>query len=71
MERQTITVEEFAQAVGLAPVSVYRTVKRGEIPSIRIGRRFMIPRTALERLLGEPVQPASSEAAKGELAHAG
>jgi excisionase family DNA binding protein len=33
-------------------MSAYAAVRSGEIPSIRIGRRLLIPRVALDRLLG-------------------
>jgi excisionase family DNA binding protein len=35
-------------------MSVYEAVSRGEIPYIRIGRRILIPRNALERMLDKP-----------------
>jgi len=31
--------------------SFYEALRRGEIPSLRIGRRFLIPRAALEKFL--------------------
>ncbi len=52
MERQTVTVEEAARALGIGRGSAYEAVKRGDIPSIRVGRRIVVPRAALERLLG-------------------
>jgi excisionase family DNA binding protein len=32
---------------------MYEAINTGEIPSIRIGRRILIPRSGLERLLNE------------------
>ena len=32
---------------------VYEAINTGRIPSIRIGRRILIPRSGLERLLNE------------------
>lgn len=51
MQRQTLTVEEAAKALGIGRGTAYEAVKRGEIPSIRVGRRLVVPRVALERLL--------------------
>ncbi|MFC2033803.1 helix-turn-helix domain-containing protein [Chloroflexota bacterium] len=48
-----LTVDEAAQLLGLARNSAYQGVLRGEIPSIRIGRRILIPRIALERMLNQ------------------
>ena len=49
--RLTLTVDEAAQALGLSRNSCYQAVDTGAIPSIRIGKRILIPRFALERLL--------------------
>lgn len=49
--RSTFTVEEAAEMLGLSRAFAYEAVSRGEIPSIRIGRRILIPKVALERLL--------------------
>ena len=50
-EKLTLTVDEAAQALGLSRNSCYQGVETGAIPSIRIGKRILIPRFALERLL--------------------
>lgn len=47
----TVTVDEAARALGIGRNTAYEAVRRGEIPSIRIGYRVLIPRAALERLL--------------------
>ena len=49
--RSTLTVEEAAEILGLSRAFTYEAVNRGEIPSIRIGRRILVPKVALERLL--------------------
>ena len=49
--RSTLTVEEAAEILGLSRAFAYEAVTRGEIPSIRIGRRILVPKVALERLL--------------------
>ena len=52
-ERLTVTVDEAAEAIGVSRVSLYNAIKRGEFTSIlRIGRRILIPKAALEKLLG-------------------
>ena len=50
-EKLTLTVDEAAQALGLSRNSCYQAAETGAIPSIRIGKRILIPRFALERLL--------------------
>lgn len=49
--RATLSVEETAKKIGMSRGSTYRAVERGELPSIRFGKRILIPRAALERLL--------------------
>ena len=51
-KRLTLTVEDAAELLGLSRAFAYESVRRGEIPSIRIGRRILVPKAALERLLG-------------------
>jgi len=61
VHRLTVTVEEAAQVLGISRATAYEAVGLGEIPCIRIGRRILIPRMALDRLLegvdGEATQP--------------
>jgi excisionase family DNA binding protein len=51
IERQTLTVEEAARVLGISRSSAYGAARRGELPIVRIGRRYVVPRAALERLL--------------------
>ncbi len=55
VERQTFTVEEAARILGLGRNTTYVAARRGELPTIRIGKRFIVPRAALEKLLGAPI----------------
>jgi excisionase family DNA binding protein len=49
--RVTLTVEEVARLLRIGRGTAYAAVRRGDIPSIRIGKRVLVPRAALERLL--------------------
>lgn len=53
---RTYKVEEAARLLGIGRNQCYEALKRGELPSIRIGKRLLVPRTALDRLLenGQP-----------------
>jgi excisionase family DNA binding protein len=58
-ERETLTVEEAGRVVGISRSAAYQAVARGELPALRIGRRLVVPRVALDRLLTrEPVGAA-------------
>ena len=54
MECQTVNVTEAAAVLGVCRTTAYKLIRRGEIPALRLGRRFLVPRAALERLLREP-----------------
>ena len=51
-EQPTLTVEEAATLLNLSKNSVYAAVKNGVIPSIRAGRRVLVPTAKLVDLLG-------------------
>ncbi len=50
-ERKTYTPLESIQVTGFGIQSTYKMLRSGEMPSIRVGNRFFIPRLALERWL--------------------
>jgi excisionase family DNA binding protein len=50
-ERLTYSVPEAARLLGLGRNCGYDAVKRGDIPSVKIGGRILVPRAALDRLL--------------------
>ena len=52
-ECETLTVPEAARKLGIGRNAAYEGVRAGDIPSIRIGKRLVVPKAALERLLGE------------------
>ncbi len=51
-ERLTLTVEEAAKLLGISRAFAYESVRRGDIPSIKIGRRVLVPKAQLYRLVG-------------------
>ncbi|MET0049236.1 MAG: helix-turn-helix domain-containing protein [Sedimenticola sp.] len=42
---------ETGEILGLSKLATYNAARRGEIPTIRIGKRILVPKKALERLL--------------------
>ena len=53
-DKLTLSVEEAAKVLGIGRNLCYDKVKTGEIPVIKIGRRLLVPRSALEQLLSNP-----------------
>jgi len=47
----TMQVDDVAKALGLSRAAAYNAVQTGEIPSIRIGRRIVVPTAAVRRML--------------------
>ena len=50
-EKLTYKVSEAAIKLGVSEPTLYDSIKRGEIPSIRIGHRVLVPIAALEKYL--------------------
>ncbi|MBF6556996.1 MAG: helix-turn-helix domain-containing protein [Acidimicrobiales bacterium] len=54
-DRLVLTVDEVAYLLNISRGLAYELVARGELPAIRLGRRIVIPRVAMEELLGTPI----------------
>lgn len=52
-ERLTLTVKETSELLGLSRNSTYQGILTGEIPHLKIGKRILIPKASLERMLSE------------------
>jgi excisionase family DNA binding protein len=63
-EPLTYTVEEAAELCGVSRAVAYSAVHAGELPSVRLGRRILVPRARLLALLGE--LPVSKDSEGGE-----
>lgn len=50
-ERLTLSVEEAAVVLGISRAFAYELIARDELPHLRLGRRVMISRRALERFI--------------------
>ena len=57
-EQLVFTVRQAADALGVSDDLVYELTARGEIPCLRLGRRRVIPRRAIEQLLERAVDDA-------------
>jgi excisionase family DNA binding protein len=50
-EALTLSVPEAAKLLGISRALAYELVTRGELPSLRLGRRIVVPRVALMSLV--------------------
>lgn len=47
----TISVEKAGELLGIGRRTAYRAAATGELPTVRIGRRLLVPTTRLMRML--------------------
>jgi excisionase family DNA binding protein len=59
----TMSVPEAGALLGLGRNGSYKAAKRGEIPTIRIGNKLLVPRVAIQRLLNSVRSIAETDAA--------
>jgi excisionase family DNA binding protein len=50
-ERETVSLPEAGKILGISRSSIFRAAARGQVPVLTIGRRKLVPRAALTRLL--------------------
>lgn len=50
-KRLTMSLIEAAKLLGIGKNQVYQAARKGQIPTIRIGSRILVPVAALNRLL--------------------
>lgn len=48
----TMTVEEAGRLLGISRKSAYKAAASGELPTVRFGRRLLVPRQRLLERLG-------------------
>jgi excisionase family DNA binding protein len=50
-ERQTMSIEEAARLLGIGRNNAYLAARKGDIPTIRIGKRILVLKEPLRRML--------------------
>lgn len=69
-DRLTLSIAEVAEVLGISRNHVYMLVRTEELPSLRLGRRIVVPSAALAQLVKDhSVIDLRDEAANSE-AHA-
>jgi excisionase family DNA binding protein len=51
--RLTLTIPEACQALGIGETMLRQMLRTGQLPILKIGRRVLIPRQAVEQLVAE------------------
>ncbi|NNM98718.1 MAG: helix-turn-helix domain-containing protein [Candidatus Eremiobacteraeota bacterium] len=55
--RLTCSISEAGALLGIGRASAYEAARTGQIPTVTLGRRKVVPRAALERLLSGETRP--------------
>jgi excisionase family DNA binding protein len=50
--RPTLTPKEVSRIVRMSRNGTYEAIKRGDIASVRIGKRILVPSVAIRKMLG-------------------
>jgi excisionase family DNA binding protein len=63
----TVTVEQAAKLLGIGRSTAYELVQAGDIPSLRLGRRIVVPSAYIARVAGltHSTSPDTSATATG------
>ena len=59
-EKKVLTIMEAAEELGISKGSAYEAARAGKIPTIRIGRRLIVPRVAFDRMLAQAGEPEAA-----------
>lgn len=65
MAPKLLTVQEVATILRVTPNTVYRWIKRGRLPVVRIGYLVRVPASAIENLIPRTGLPITREAESG------
>jgi excisionase family DNA binding protein len=64
MSTQLLTAAEVADQLRVSTMTIYRLIRSGELPAVRVGRNYRVPVAELERYLAaQVVDPASIDLA--------
>jgi excisionase family DNA binding protein len=55
-----VSVPEAARLLGISRTHAYELVTRGELTHVRLGRRIVVPKHAIDALLGVPTRVGSA-----------
>lgn len=58
-KRRYISIPELAKLLGLSRIAVFKKVKSGEIPAVKIGRNYAISYYYIDNLLGKTLNEAN------------
>ena len=60
-ERLTFTVEEAGELLGISRALAYEMARTGRLPTLRFGKRIVVPKKAIENMLERSTLSISHE----------
>lgn len=51
IQRRTLTIDEAAKELGICKAAAYDAARTGELPTIRVGKRWLVPIVAFNKML--------------------
>lgn len=64
-ERACYTIAELRQLLGIGRTAVYQLLREKTIPNIRVGRKFIVPKAAVAKMLESVACDSSAGALSG------
>jgi excisionase family DNA binding protein len=61
MEKLTLTVEQAGELLGISRALAYEMARTGKLPTLRFGKRIVVPRKAIETMLESSVPVPTHE----------
>ena len=62
IEKVTMTVPEAGRALGISRSLAFEMARQGKLPVLRLGRRLLVPKAAVHRMLeGAELQQSSED----------
>jgi excisionase family DNA binding protein len=62
---ETLTPEEIASFLRVRPQTVWRLIRRGDLPAMKVGRVYLIPRADFDRWCRERRLTSTADEVKG------
>ena len=63
LAKLTYSVSEAASVLGISRTTAYECVHTGQLRSVRLGRRLVIPKSVIDELLAGPASASTSVSA--------
>lgn len=57
-EKLTFTVEEAGKLLGISRALAYEMARTGKLPTLRFGKRLVVPKKAVENMLEKATTPS-------------